>query len=91
MPLVPPEPKWLFSNRNYWYPQNQVTDYATARIRLTVPAEYSVVASGILEEGSPSAAPAAALDEFDARRAARRVFVRRAAAGALSRHRRSAA
>ena len=62
MPLVPPEPKWLFSNRNYWYPQNQVTDYATARIRLAVPAEYNVVASGILEEGSPSAAPAATLD-----------------------------
>ena len=51
VPLVPPEPKWLFSNRNYWYPQNQVTDYATARIRLTVPAEYRVVASGILEDG----------------------------------------
>ena len=62
VPLVPPEPKWLFSNRNYWYPQNQVTDYATARIRLVVPAEYNVVASGILEEGSPSAAPAATLD-----------------------------
>jgi hypothetical protein len=57
--MVPPEPKWLFSNRNYWYPQNQVTDYATARIRLTVPAEYNVVASGILDEGSPSAAPPA--------------------------------
>ena len=62
VPLVPPEPKWLFSNRNYWYPQNQVTDYATARLRLAVPGEYNVVASGILEEGSPSAAPAAALD-----------------------------
>ena len=62
MALVPPEPKWLFSNRNYWYPQNQVTDYATARLRLAVPAEYTVVASGILEEGSPSAAAAATLE-----------------------------
>ncbi len=62
VPLVPPEPKWLFSNRNYWYPQNQVTDYATARLRLAVPGEYNVVASGILEEDSPSAAPAATLD-----------------------------
>ena len=51
VPLVPPEPKWLFSNRNYWYPQNQVTDYATAHIRMTVPAEYHVVASGIPEAG----------------------------------------
>ena len=57
VPMVPPEPKWLFSNRNYWYPQNQVTDYATARIRMAVPAEYAVVASGIPDEGSPSAAP----------------------------------
>ena len=59
VPYVPSEPKWLFSNRNYWYPQNQVTDYATARVRLIVPAEYAVIASGIPDAGSPSAtAPA---------------------------------
>jgi hypothetical protein len=62
IPTVPAEPKWLFSNRNYWYPQNQVTDFATARIRLTVPADYRVVASGITEAGSPAAAPAAPID-----------------------------
>jgi hypothetical protein len=62
VPMVPAEPKWLFSNRNYWYPQNQVTDFATARIRLTVPSEYSVVASGITEAGSPAAAPAAPVE-----------------------------
>ena len=62
VPLVPPEAKWLFSNRNYWYPQNQVTDYSSAHIRLTVPFEYQVVASGILEEGSPSAAPSAPVE-----------------------------
>jgi hypothetical protein len=62
VPLVAAEPKWLFSNRNYWYPQNQVSDYATARIRFTVPMEYSVIASGILEEGSPTAAPAAPIE-----------------------------
>jgi hypothetical protein len=56
LPFVPPEPKWLFSNRSYWYPQNQVTDYATARLRITVPYEYYVVSSGILEAGSPSPA-----------------------------------
>ena len=45
-PLVPPEPSWLFSNRAYWYPQNGASDYATARLRLTVPDGYGVVASG---------------------------------------------
>ena len=62
VPLVAPEAKWLFSNRNYWYPQNQVTDYATAHIRLTVPAEYHVVASGIPEEGSPGPAPSGTIE-----------------------------
>jgi hypothetical protein len=59
IPGVPAEPKWLFSNRSYWYPQNQVTDYATARIRLTVPIEYRVVGSGNTQVGSPAAAPSA--------------------------------
>jgi hypothetical protein len=62
LPFVPPEPKWLFSNRNYWYPQNQVSDYATARVRLTVPYEYYVVSSGILESGSPSPAASAPVE-----------------------------
>ncbi len=56
------EPKWLFSNRNYWYPQGQVTDYATARLRITVPAEYGVVGSGVLEAGSPAPAPLSTSD-----------------------------
>jgi hypothetical protein len=57
IPFVPAEPKWLFSNRNYWYPQNQVSDYATARVRLSVPSDYHVVSSGILDGGSPMTAP----------------------------------
>lgn len=56
LPFVPAEPKWLLSNRSYWYPQAQVTDFATAHIRFTVPAEYAVVASGVAEPGSPAAA-----------------------------------
>ncbi len=52
--LVPAEPKWLYSNRTYWYPQGGVTDYATASMRITVPAEYDVVASGVPASGSPS-------------------------------------
>ena len=57
MPFVPPEPNWLFSNRSNWYPQNQVTDYASATIRFTVPADHTVVASGVLASGSPTVAP----------------------------------
>ena len=62
VPFVPSEPKWLMSNRSYWYPQAQVTDFASARIRITVPAEYAVVASGVLESGSPTAAGAAVIE-----------------------------
>lgn len=54
---VPPEAKWLFSNRHYWYPQGQVTDYATATMRISVPAEYRVVGSGVAALGSPTVAP----------------------------------
>ncbi len=59
VPFVPPEPNWLFSSRSQWYPQNQVTDYATSTIRFTVPAEHTVVASGVHAAGSPTAAAAA--------------------------------
>src|SRR5687767_10686420 len=62
LPFVPAEPKWLFSNRNYWYPQNQVTDYATAKVQITVPYEYHVVSSGILDPFSPAAAAAAPVE-----------------------------
>ena len=62
VPFIPSEPKWLFSNRNYWYPQNQVTDYATARVQITVPQEYHVVSSGILDPFSPAAAAAAPVE-----------------------------
>ncbi len=62
IPFVPSEPKWLFSNRNYWYPQNQVSDYATARMRVTVPVEYGVVGSGVAESGSPFVASSAPVE-----------------------------
>jgi hypothetical protein len=62
IPFVPAEQKWLFSNRNYWYPQNQVTDYATAKVQITVPYEYHVVSSGILDPFSPAAAAAAPIE-----------------------------
>ena len=40
------EPRYVYSNRSYWYPQSTVTDYATATLQLTVPADFRVVASG---------------------------------------------
>ncbi|HUR21922.1 MAG TPA: M1 family aminopeptidase [Vicinamibacterales bacterium] len=43
-----PEPRYLYSNRSYWYPQSPVTDFATASLRLTVPAQFQVVAAGSL-------------------------------------------
>jgi hypothetical protein len=41
-----PEPKYLLSNRSYWYPQNPISDYATGSLRIAVPNDYRVVASG---------------------------------------------
>jgi Peptidase family M1 domain len=46
--LIQPEPRFMYSNRSYWYPQAEVTDYATAAVRLSVPSEYQIVASGTL-------------------------------------------
>jgi len=56
---VPIEQRWLFSNRSYWYPQSSVTDYATARLRITVPAEFDVIATGE-PVATPAATPGAA-------------------------------
>jgi hypothetical protein len=43
---IPIEPRFLYSNRSYWYPQSTVTDYATANLRVTVPHDFEVVATG---------------------------------------------
>jgi hypothetical protein len=51
--FIPAEPHYLLSNRAYWHPQGQVTDYATATMRITVPDGYGCVASGELAAGSP--------------------------------------
>jgi hypothetical protein len=48
MPLIEPERRYLYSNRSLWYPQGPVTDYATATMRLSVPSQYQIVASGSL-------------------------------------------
>ena len=54
--LLTPEPRFLYSNRVFWYPQAPVSDYATATMRLTVPAEYQIIASGSLVNSSIAAA-----------------------------------
>ena len=45
-PPVLMETRYLLSNRSFWYPQNPIPDYATASLRLTVPDDFGVVASG---------------------------------------------
>ena len=58
---IPLEPRYIYSNRSYWYPQGGVTDYATARMRLSVPAEYDIIASGMpVESVAAEAGPVAA-------------------------------
>jgi peptidase M1-like protein len=52
--MIAAEPSYLYSSRNYWYPQAPVSDYATARIHLSVPTTIDAVASGELEPGFPT-------------------------------------
>ena len=46
----------MYSNRVQWYPQGITSDYATADLRITVPAGYQVAASGrmIGSSGAPA-------------------------------------
>jgi hypothetical protein len=60
-PLVQSEPNFLLSSRSAWYPQNVVTDYARARIRVTVPEGYGCVGSGQLTPGDVSLRDAASI------------------------------
>jgi hypothetical protein len=54
--VIPAEPRFLYSNRAYWYPQSLVADYATVRMKITVPEGYDVIGTG-LPVGEPSPAP----------------------------------
>jgi hypothetical protein len=47
------EPRLVYSNRSYWYPQAPVTDYATGVLRITVPERRACVASGVPATGNP--------------------------------------
>ncbi len=54
--FIPVEPHYIYSNRSYWYPQSTVTDYATATLRVSVPPDLDVVATGT-RTGPPAPAP----------------------------------
>jgi hypothetical protein len=43
---MPAEPNFAYSVNSFWYPQAQVTDYATASMAISVPQEYQAFASG---------------------------------------------
>ena len=55
--MITAEPSYLYSSRSYWYPQSSVSDYATARLRISVPPAMDCVASGELEPGFPGILP----------------------------------
>lgn len=55
--LMAPEPNTLYSTRSFWYPQAPVSDYATATLRITVPAALDCVATGELQPGFPMLMP----------------------------------
>ena len=50
-------PSYIYTGRSGWYPAGDVTDYATATLRLRVPEGYSTVASGSLDQGYPKTLP----------------------------------
>ena len=54
---IQPLPSYIYTGRSGWYPQGEVTDYATATLRLRVPDGYTAVASGALDEGYPRQLP----------------------------------
>jgi hypothetical protein len=54
---IPLEPRYIYSNNSYWYPQSTVSDYALGTLRLTVPNEFDVVATGT-QTGPPRQATA---------------------------------
>jgi aminopeptidase N len=47
--VLEPEPRSTYSNRSWWYPQTPVSTYAPARMRITVPAAFTVIGSGVGE------------------------------------------
>ena len=48
------EPNYLYSSRSFWYPQAPISDYASATMRISVPASLNCVGTGELASGSPT-------------------------------------
>ena len=46
--------RYLYSGQVSWYPQSLVSDYATARLRVTLPDLFECVGTGELDPDSPS-------------------------------------
>ena len=57
-PFDEPEPSYLYSSQTYWYPRPSTSHYATATLRITVPAGLACVASGERDAASPVVVPA---------------------------------
>src|SRR3954454_13862676 len=55
--VIPTEPSFVYSNNSYWYPQGTFTDYAEAKLAISVPPEFDVVATGV-PQGPPTPIPA---------------------------------
>jgi hypothetical protein len=56
LPSAGASPHLLLSSASFWYPQNTFTDYATARLQISAPEGYAVVASGEREDGGDAEA-----------------------------------
>jgi len=50
---IPPQEHLVYSNRTHWYPRSPVNDYATATVRITLPADFDCIATGLQAVGSP--------------------------------------
>ena len=66
---IPPEPRYLYSHRAYWYPQSPVSDYAPARLSVAVATDYDVIATG-----SPVGVPTPAAGVVEPGQRPKRVF-----------------
>jgi hypothetical protein len=68
--IITAEPRILYTNRSYWYPQSTVTDFATASMRLTVPDGQMCIATGAPANGNP-----VRIDSGKVNEAARNLYV----------------
>jgi hypothetical protein len=72
---LPPEERYLYSNRSYWYPGAPASNYAMAVLRLRIPTEYSCAASGDLISDAVEPGDAAPQGSGKGQETAPRVFL----------------